>query len=488
MATIVVEKQQEDEVTKFYLDSLEFLQVKDLNHECDDYIHFYYRIRDLVNPQSQHKALDKLGPVLLYMFLKTRGILLVLPSFLNLYNLKYYEFTTGLKKVVKLYPDFHMRDKKGIIKKYIATILKSFSVEQRVISHALSLFSHFYPLVQYKKEEIVAAIICALTSISFDLYDVSMRLICEKAGIRQSTLHTSMLDKIFPYLKIPSSLGLKPSFELMKRKISKKTSLLEIYARTIEEEIETLWRLGNSLDKIAKAVETPKTQVIAILKRNLGDYRNYKIRYRITQQEIISACRLRNKGLSYPKIVARIHRSLKTTKKIVEDNLEDYLEGLRKKELAAKNLSNAKIRRKLKQKESLRVYQRKKYAEEKKERELRVNGLILNERLENRTPQKSESYELSLDAKEVEKRFRAMKPKSYLALLRTLGELGIPCEVNKEIVYSRRMGRTTYATCSFSIRNVSYKVIDSSNCMWVTSKGVKGNHVFSLVRNMFDKE
>lgn len=484
MATVTVKKQIEDDIGKFYLTSLEFLQIKELDHECDDYIQFYYHVRDLTNPNSQYTALDKLGPILLYMFLKTRGILLVLPSFLNLYDLKYYEFTTDLKKVLKIYPDFNIRDKKSIIKKYIEIILKSFNIEQRVISHALTLFSHFYPLVQYKKEEIVAAVICALTSISFDLHSVSMRLICKKAGIRQSSLHRSILDKIFPYLGIPSSLGIKSSFELMKHKISKKTSLLEINVRTIEEEIEDLWRSGHSLDKIAKAVETPKTRVIAVLKQNLGDYHNYRIRYRITQQEIVTACRLRNKGLSYPNIAPRVHRPLKVTKKIVEDNLEDYLEDLRIKELVTKKLLNDKISIKLKQKEKLRSYQRRNYAEEKKERKLRLDS----ERSENRAAQKSEFRKLYLNIKEAEKRFRAMKPKSYLTLLRTLGELGISCEFSKEIVHSNRMDNTTYATCCFSIEGVAYRVFDSSNCMWVTSKGIKGNHIFNLVKEMFDKE
>ena len=169
MTFLAVEKQQEDEVSKFYLDSLEYLQVKDLDRDCDDFFHFYNQIRDLINPHTQYVALGKLGPVLLYMFLKTRGILIILPRFLKFFNLTYGEFTTDLKKMVTIYPDFSIRDKKDIIKKYIATILKSFRVKQRINTHALTLFNHFYPLIQHQKEETVAAVICALASISFDL-------------------------------------------------------------------------------------------------------------------------------------------------------------------------------------------------------------------------------------------------------------------------------------------------------------------------------
>ena len=81
-----------------------------------------------------------------------------------------------------------------------------------------------------------------------------------------------------------------------------------------------------------------------------------------------------------------------------------------------------------------------------------------------------------------------MKPKKYPPLLKTLDELGIAYEISKEIVISHTMGSTTYATCCFTIEGVSYKVIDSSNCIWITSKGVKGTHIYNLVKNMFYKE
>ena len=87
MATITVEEQIEDDVGNFYLESLVSLQLRELDRECDDFTQFYYYVRDLVNTHTQYTALDKLGPALLYTFLKTRGVLLVLPDFLDLYQI-----------------------------------------------------------------------------------------------------------------------------------------------------------------------------------------------------------------------------------------------------------------------------------------------------------------------------------------------------------------------------------------------------------------
>ncbi len=324
METVSIEKQVEGDISKFFLDTLGWLLIEGMDDKCEEFVRFYYGVRDLVNPNTHFTSLDRLGPSLLYIFLKTRGILLILPDLLRLYNVKYYDFTTDLKKVIKIYPEFNARDKPSIVKKYIRTILKSFFVEERIVSHALTLFDHFYPIVQYTKEELVAAVICGLTAISFDLHDVSMRFICNRAGIRQSSLHKSITTKIFPYLGIPSTFKLKSSFELIKGKIRKKTSLAEIDARTVEEEVVDLWCSGLTLVQVVYLVENPKNKIIALLKDKLGDYRNYKIRYNVTQQEIDAACQLRKKGLSYLEIALRLHRQQKIIKQIVENNLEGH--------------------------------------------------------------------------------------------------------------------------------------------------------------------
>lgn len=324
METVSIEKQVEGDISKFFLDTLGWLLIEGMDDKCEEFVRFYYGVRDLINPNTHFTSLDRLGPSFLYIFLKTRGILLNLPDLLRLYNVKYYDFTTDLKKVIKIYPEFNARDKPSIVKKYIRTILKSFSVEERTVSHALTLFDHFYPVVQYTKEELVAAVICSLTAISFDLHDVRMRFICNRAGIRQSSLHKSITTKIFPYLGIPSTFKLKSSFELIKGKIRKKTSLAEINIRTVEEEVVDLWCSGLTIVKVVYLVEIPKNKVIDVLKDKLGDYRNYKIRYNVTQQEIDASCQLRKKGLSYMEIALRLHRQQKIIKQIVENNLEDH--------------------------------------------------------------------------------------------------------------------------------------------------------------------
>lgn len=107
---------------------------------------------------------------------------------------------------------------------------------------------------------------------------------------------------------------------------------------------------------------------------------------------------------------------------------------------------------------------------------------------ERKKKNKRERNGLPLDVWTVKKSFVEMSPKSYLGLLDTLTKLQVPHELGEESMPSTRLGIISYATCSFSLWDVKYKVFNNSNCKWTTSKGAKGTRISNLVRDIFGKE
>lgn len=225
---IAIEKRLDAEIREFYLKSLKSLQVRGMDDKSDEFAQFYWVIKNKIQKDTKYRSLRKLGPILLYFFLKTRGILLVLPDFLRLYQTNYSEFITDINSVAKFYPEFHERDKRFIIKAYIASILKSLNRDERIISQAFIFFDHFYPIIQHTKEELIAAVTCVLVKIWFDFPDIYVRAISLKGGVRQSSLIRVFRVKIFPYLGIPKNASLKYSFDAIKKETGRKFSSLGI--------------------------------------------------------------------------------------------------------------------------------------------------------------------------------------------------------------------------------------------------------------------
>jgi len=223
-------KERLDPISELYFESLKTLNISSMDDLLDEFTSFYQSIRDKIKKYSHYKALEVSGPIVLYTFLKSRGVLIPLPRFLETFELGYYEFTKRLKILMSYYPEFQLRDKKYITKRYIATILDSLHqpLDDDLKNIAFMLFEEFYPLIHHAKEEITAAVICVLTMISCDLLDITMYDICNEAGIRQSSLRKCFLEKIFPYLEIPDTFTLKPAFSFIKHKLQERISLKKV--------------------------------------------------------------------------------------------------------------------------------------------------------------------------------------------------------------------------------------------------------------------
>ncbi len=63
MATTTIGKNIDEEIGKFYLESLESLRIRGMGGKCDEFSHFFYDIRDKTEANTQYRALDKLNRI-----------------------------------------------------------------------------------------------------------------------------------------------------------------------------------------------------------------------------------------------------------------------------------------------------------------------------------------------------------------------------------------------------------------------------------------
>ncbi len=224
----------------------------------DEFTSFYLSIQEKISIHSKYKKVEVSGPIVLYMFLKTKGTLIVLPEFLDAFQLSYNVFTTDLKiMITRYYPEYTKRDKTSIMKGYVISILNSFYLSnEELYSNAFILQDHFHLFLHHAKEEVIAAVVCVLAMISCELPGISMSDICGKVGITQSSLNRFFLERIFPYMGIPDTITLKHAFPFIKREIQEKIPLRKALVEkinsippTIHEKI-ILDYLGELLNKI----------------------------------------------------------------------------------------------------------------------------------------------------------------------------------------------------------------------------------------------
>lgn len=204
-----------EKILVFYLRVLKFLDIQGMDDDshCEDFLNTFWRIRYRVC-FSRDKKIERFGPVFFYMYLKINGVLISIPKLVQLYPFHPGDFQKVLKKIIMpLYPEYVSRDKKAITMNYITFLMEKMTPEKVEKRYIYAILSHFYPHLQTKKEEFIAAVACSLILIAHDPSQVDITRICKITHVTRYNLNRIFLDIIFPYLHIPKDVKLNPSQE-----------------------------------------------------------------------------------------------------------------------------------------------------------------------------------------------------------------------------------------------------------------------------------
>ena len=222
----------DEQVKEFYFDFAREFKLEDKFNRPEEFTQLFDRVRSCVKPRTKYRAVKNLGVIVLYIFLKTRGTLIPLPEILRHCQLSYGNFVTGLRSVTARYLVFNARNKKDIVESYVTSILKNFQLEEKVIQNALLLLEYCYPLIQFAKEEVNAAVVCTLTLIALGVKGIPMSEICEQAGVQQSNLGKHISESIVPRIGVKNYISLLKSSDSIRKALELKVELLKVNNRS----------------------------------------------------------------------------------------------------------------------------------------------------------------------------------------------------------------------------------------------------------------
>ena len=167
---------------------------------------------------SNARAPDKLAPVVLYMLLKVKTILFELEDLLtNAKNRN--DFKEVLFDACLHYPAYIKRDRRLLIYKKIYGICEFFRFDKEFMKIAYKILVKFWPLIRNTKDDVVVGVVSALTVIAKNIDSVSISRICDKIGIRMSTINYQVKNHIFSKKKISGFRSLVNSSNLIKEVI-----------------------------------------------------------------------------------------------------------------------------------------------------------------------------------------------------------------------------------------------------------------------------
>jgi len=146
---------------------------------------------------TKGRSAEKLAPVILFMVLKVKTINFDVSSFMNILNVNKNDFKEILIETVRYYPAYAKRERKPLILKKVNEICEFFNFDKDFIILANVILQKFWPHIKNTKDDVIAGVISALVVIVKEIRSVSISRICDKIGIKMSTINYQVKNHIF---------------------------------------------------------------------------------------------------------------------------------------------------------------------------------------------------------------------------------------------------------------------------------------------------
>lgn len=165
---------------------------------------------------SKARSPENLVPVILFMVLKVRAIAIDYKEFIEILKNDKENFKEVLIDAALLYPPYLSRDRKPLILKKLAEIREHFGFDSEFSMLSYEIMEKFWRYINLTKDDVIVGVISSLAIIGLDVEDISVSNICDKIGIRMSTINYQVKNKIFEKMRISGFSSLIKSSILIK--------------------------------------------------------------------------------------------------------------------------------------------------------------------------------------------------------------------------------------------------------------------------------
>lgn len=211
---------------------------------------------------TKGRSSEKLAPVILFMVLKVKAINFDFLKFQSILNVNKNDFKEILMEAARYYPAYAKRDRKQLILKKINEICEYFNFNKDFIQIANNILLKFWPFIKNTKDNVVVGVVSTLTMIARDINSISISHICDKIGIKMSTINYQVKNHIFGKKRISGFRSLVNSSDLIKEVVAG----VVFDALIIKSEIAQNISVGKEIE------ESDKSEIVIIDLKNENEY------------------------------------------------------------------------------------------------------------------------------------------------------------------------------------------------------------------------
>ncbi len=184
--------------------------------------HKFIKIRTAIRSGTKYRAPQKLVPLTIYFICKFEKISINEADLLEVSKISKKDFNAFKLQILNFFPEYLERDRKQYILQKILELTEHFKLGMEFYFQSKKILFRLWDNIKNTKDEVIAGLVASISVLcAFKSKDVSVSAICNKLGIKMSTIQSQVKRRIFDQYQIAGFTTLIKSSELLKKIIGK---------------------------------------------------------------------------------------------------------------------------------------------------------------------------------------------------------------------------------------------------------------------------
>jgi len=181
----------------------------------------FKKIRAQLGKGTKYRSVEMLVPCVIYFHYKHKNTPISEKQLLEVSKISKKDFYEFKIPMASLWPQYKDRDRKEYIIQRILEITEHFDLGMPFYYQSYKILSRFYESVKNTKDDVIVGLVTSITLLCSQSEGVSVSALCERLGIKMSTIHRQVERRVIERFRVPGFRSLVKSAGLLKKVMTK---------------------------------------------------------------------------------------------------------------------------------------------------------------------------------------------------------------------------------------------------------------------------
>ncbi len=193
------------------------------------------QIRTNLGKGTKYRSSEMLVPCVVYAYYKEVGKPISEKELLEVSKISKNDFNAFKFSIIRIWPEYKDRDRKQYITKRILEVTDHFNLGMPFFYQSKKILNRFYESIKNTKDDVVVGLVSSITLLCSQNKEVSVCALCERLGIKMSTIHRQVERRVIQRFRVSGFVSLVKSAGLLK-KVMNKIGVLDPELIDVKEE------------------------------------------------------------------------------------------------------------------------------------------------------------------------------------------------------------------------------------------------------------